>query len=958
LLLKKFQGDPKRLALSLTQAATQREPLYQLPKRRQLDVHLKSKVEGIKKIIQGQGEAILFDGEARLKEALKGTRLRSQKELAALQQLLQLLQDPDALATSEALGSLEPSLASFSSKCKGKLEELESPLGFLFKFLSHDLFPFLKTYYSLESIFFRLACRLQERFQTVLEREEMLLPDDLLKKLLLAAEKKEARDYIKERYRAVIIDEFQDTDPIQWSIFKKVFLEEEWNGRIYLVGDPKQSIYRFRGADIYTYLSAIDHLGREAMATLSVNYRADPEMIEALNALFHPESLQGFFSLPRQGRALKISPLSSGGRTEPLSLNDGKGSIHLIDALPPKSAQYGLLKPLEENLFFPYLAREIHHLKREGIPLSKMAILIKDRYQASRLTDYLKKCQIAAESARGRSLADSKALPGLVEILEPCLAPKKLELVRTALGGELFNWPEEEIASFNEQISQGSFQAAEVLGYFQQLGQIFKEKGFASFFEALLYGKSLSSEPLFLSLLKRAEGKDLIDDLEHIATLLQNVEKEQDPSMESLLTFLKEMPLLDPDDSRLKCPKDPASAAVQVMTIHASKGLEFAVVFNLAVGERASLKGFKAEQWGLSLLDQDAAQRQLITDEEESEKMRLFYVAATRAKHRLYLPLIRINTILSPSLGEASSMEIFLAYFGRPAPKNQEDLYRRLDSQLSDPFLNHLPPSITLEKVAHLPPYEPQEEAKELAPLHFTPILAVKKEQVHTASFSSRLMLQQKKELEYRPVSFEDMPSASAIPSSKKFGLFFHELMKLLSPELIRALKYADAPPAQLLDFITSFAAASPFKEYVPSIAELVLNTVTTPLLEGSSFCLADVDFHKAFREMEFLCPQEDAFYKGVIDLVFPYNERYYLVDYKTNLLGPTLNHYQKDSLLREIHSGSYDLQQSIYLKAISAYFRHWQQGPNALAYGGSLYLFVRGMHPSRGPECGIYPFF
>src|SRR5690606_15460837 len=116
---------------------------------------------------------------------------------------------------------------------------------------------------------------------------------------------------VRQKYQAAIIDEFQDTDKVQWDIFQKLFIEEPLQA-LYLVGDPKQSIYRFRKADIYTYLAARVTLGEENAYVLDTNYRSSKSLVSALNALFE----RPFLYLPKLKEILPFYPVKAGSQIE------------------------------------------------------------------------------------------------------------------------------------------------------------------------------------------------------------------------------------------------------------------------------------------------------------------------------------------------------------------------------------------------------------------------------------------------------------------------------------------------------------------------------------------------------------------------------------------------------------------------------------------------------------------
>ncbi len=210
--------------------------------------------------------------------------------------------------------------------------------------------------------------------EPILSEELFFGPDELLKRMRVAVERDAFASCVRKKYRAVIIDEFQDTDPLQWEIFKILFLDPINPLRaFYLVGDPKQSIYRFRKADIYTYFEAKDMLGPSAHYSLGTNHRSSLAMIGVLNALFD----RNWLSLPKLQMTIPCPAVIP--RSEASSdFSDEKGAVHFIGARS------------FEDCALPFAAMEIERLMPLLKSPSSFAILVKDRYQADAAVQLLR----------------------------------------------------------------------------------------------------------------------------------------------------------------------------------------------------------------------------------------------------------------------------------------------------------------------------------------------------------------------------------------------------------------------------------------------------------------------------------------------------------------------------------------------------------------------------------------
>ncbi|MFS8564342.1 MAG: UvrD-helicase domain-containing protein [Rhabdochlamydiaceae bacterium] len=222
--------------------------------------------------------------------------------------------------------------------------------------------------------------------------------------------------HIRQKYQAVIVDEFQDTDPVQWNIFEKLFLPS-YVKAIYLVGDPKQSIYAFRKADIYTFLKA--SMQFTSHAHLDTNYRSEQGLIQALNSLFCKKS---WIDLPAWGTTLPVLPMKAG--------KQGGGDLHFFIA----EGNLGREKrwpsyQIEKDYLFPFIVQEIHKV----YGTSSIAILVKDRFQAHRIHTFLQEWNFPSSIQRGESLGDSLALLALQELIE-VLMSHDLSLMKNSLG--------------------------------------------------------------------------------------------------------------------------------------------------------------------------------------------------------------------------------------------------------------------------------------------------------------------------------------------------------------------------------------------------------------------------------------------------------------------------------------------------------------------------------------------
>ncbi|MCI5051644.1 MAG: UvrD-helicase domain-containing protein [Simkaniaceae bacterium] len=512
------------------------------------------------------------------------------------------MHDLDAfIATGETILSLEPK--------RNAGEELKPFLR-----LKSELLPIVEEAMDTKRILITLAHAMQNQLLEWQKKNQQLTPDGLLFQMETSLENSDFIDKVSRRYRAVIIDEFQDTDPVQWKIFETLF-----RGKIEffcVVGDPKQSIYSFRGADVSTYYAAKEAF--ENHAVLETNYRSDPALIHALNHYFLTEDNPLDY--------LSVKPGAEGEKY----LEDGKGRLHFFSAegSPAPNGKFPSNK-MEEEAFFPYIAREIAKNKAFGIPYKEQVVLVKDRYQAERLEEFL---DIPTVSNARNSLADTSAFRFLRALLAALLSPRDLSKVKALLGHPFMGATLSELHGTIED--------------YQEIITQLKERSIDAvvtnaFLAKLLGGGNIQEYSDLMQLL------DLVSNMgiEEAANYLDDVQIE-DPELHP---EVRQLPTVDDD-------------ALQIMTTFMSKGLEFDVVYALGTASRQ-----KIMQDLLKLPDSsefifnDPKERQFNTAvrEIEDEKLRQLYVALTRAKKRVYVACaIDVKEKPIPA-GSAAPVELF-----------------------------------------------------------------------------------------------------------------------------------------------------------------------------------------------------------------------------------------------------------------------------------------------------------
>lgn len=850
-------------------------------------------------------------------------------------------------------------------KLKVSLDDLNYPA--LLNTLNKYLKPLIDQARSYEFIFSRMIHDCTQLLQKFLSEEEKHRENDLLKHMLKALQNPLFKNQIRNLFKAAIIDEFQDTDPIQWEIFKQLFLDSDKSSLLYLVGDPKQSIYAFRQADIYTYLNAATSLGAENKASLDTNYRSQPSLVNALNDLF--SSCPNMFNLPGlKNQSLEYPRVKHSPHAIDQSFSDSFGSIHFFNAnltlgsnpkkFPPENS--------EDDYYFPFIAREILHLhKRDCVHFNQFAVLIKDKFQAKRLGDFLDLYQIPYALQRQTSLIESPTWESLKELLVAVLHTRDESAMKIALGNLLVGWNYKQIQQLENWDTLEKTTAK-----FYALRNHLVSEGFGSFIHAFLQS-SWHEEGLTISqrLLQQKGGDATYDELIQIVCLLMEYQSEISCSAEHLIKFLDEYKNVTiEDEERLKKFANPTRDAVSILTTYNSKGLEYDIVFALGLVNRSKpLEKFIPKRAGLyqcltPCLDSNSESYLQYCEEMDAEKMRQLYVAMTRAKYRLYVPLASYTNPRDVPYGCASPIELFTARLENN-PCNYEELYQRIpneqNSALERFFQQHQQIHITYEDLKNTisASLYPLNQAS-ISELHHEEPPNVNAKPLFIQSFTS--LAKQSKKI-HSEIPFGEIPhdfhvidkNPHSLPSSNLTGKLLHKILETVS---------FDMNGHQILSHIETLTEGTEFESWNSVLTEMTEHSLKIPI---NNISLHDIDSSKLYRETEFFYPCErtmtvedlqwrDGFLKGVIDLIFYHDGRYYLIDWKSNWLGPEVNAYNQEAMQAAMEQHHYQFQAHIYKEALQRYLKLVDPRPFNQIFGGCYYIFIRGLNPVVSTSYGV----
>jgi len=536
------------------------------------------------------------------------------------------------------------------------------------------------------------------------KRDNVFSFDDLLRRLHDAFSGPGGTAFartVAQKYPAVLIDEFQDTDPLQFEIFSTLHREQSL---LFLIGDPKQAIYSFRGADIFTYMDAA--ASRPLFHhTLDVNYRSEPGLVKAVNTLFSRSRSPFVFD------AISFQPVSPARKPEPehLLMDGAQEEPFIVWHLDVFSSgretgsskdkkRVQLTRTAARQTIIAAVTSEITRLLALAaenratingrlLQPGDIAILVRTNAEARNMQQALAACQVPSVLHSGDNLFASEEAREIALLLE-AVAATDIRRVKTALLTRLFGLQGNDI----ELSGPATEKVIEHwLTRFRTYHRLWDRHGFIEMFWAMMAENRIRSRMLGLE-----NGERILTNILHLAEILHQEASDQELNMTALLRYLQER-LAGDQAKTIEHPLRLESDAdrVKIVTIHKAKGLEYPVVFcpftwqgsRLQLGKECI---FHRQGDGETELIFDGGtpeletHMQLAMHEEMAENLRLFYVAVTRAIHRCYL-------VWGPISGAETSAPAYLLH---QPPQNSQDSKvaggadHSLISQTADRFLN------------------------------------------------------------------------------------------------------------------------------------------------------------------------------------------------------------------------------------------------------------------------------
>ncbi|CAK0780373.1 RecBCD enzyme subunit RecB [Gammaproteobacteria bacterium] len=870
-------------------------------------------------------------------------------------------------------------------------------------------------------LLFHAARWVRDRYAQEKQRRAWLDFDDLLIHLdraLQASGGAHLAEVIRQQYPVALIDEFQDTDPMQYRIFASVYQVEEDREDLglFMIGDPKQAIYSFRGADIYTYLKArTTTQGRHY--TLDQNYRSTTDLIAALNRIFsyaegHAEGAFRFKTTAEEN-PIPFLPVAARGRAEQLLVEGQPTAAITFWQLSGESGRAVSLTKYREAMA-ESAATEIARLLNLGVAgqagfyrehsivslcPADIAILVRDRHEAGAIRQALATRQVRSVYLSDRdSVFHSNEASDLLFWLKACAEPERERGLRAALGTATLDLRYEELELLNQNELRWEAEVERFRGY----RGIWRNQGVLPMLRRLLTDFDLPAR-----VLKKTSGERILTNLLHLSELLQTAGVELDGE-QALIRYLADaIANGGTEEARehiLRLESD--AELVKVVTIHKSKGLEYPLVFLPFICSfreaSATSRGWYRFHDAKGELQIDfgggAEAKQRADRERLQEDLRLFYVALTRARHACWLGVapIKSGNVKDCQL-DKSAMGYVLAG-GRPISATE------LDTALA--VLKGDCPSLRIEPapIANQQKYLPNTVAPVLVEARkitkrvaehwwIASYSALKLDVTGKGEASQTIgpdapdtpiqanLAEITDELELPDTPFSATTGLHRFPRGPQPGTFLHGLLEWAAGE---GFGRVSEDTVLREDTIARRCNHRGWTHWIRPLCDWLGSLLVMPMaLPSGPVALADLeeDAYQPELEFWFAAHQADALLldrqvtaatlgglprprllpnrmngmlKGFIDLIFQHDGCYYVVDYKSNWLGQDGTAYTREAMRDAVLEKRYDLQYTLYLLALHRQLQARLRG--AYDYdehiGGAVYLFLRGVD---GPYQGLH---
>ncbi|WP_433853068.1 UvrD-helicase domain-containing protein [Stenotrophomonas nitritireducens] len=789
---------------------------------------------------------------------------------------------------------------------------------------------------------------------------------------------------LRAQYRFALVDEFQDTDPRQWDIFRRVFAGPDGDAALFLIGDPKQAIYGFRGGDVHTYLQA--RALAAAAPRLSHNFRSRPAVLRAIDALYANAGEQAFLD-PR----IRFEPVRAGDRRDDADyLLDGAPApaltVHLIDGdgdgrpLKADDSRHAATLACVADIHRVLSAAREGRALIDGRPVrpGDIAVLVRSHREAARIQQALAVVGIPAVAAGKHSLFATAEAHELRLLLLALLQPADEGRLRAALATVLLGESAAAIAAMEHEGERQRRHQERLLQW--------RERWQRGGVLAMLSDLCAEQAERLLAL---ADGERRLTNYLQLGELLQEAGT-RSIGLHGLLDWLQaRIAHADDGDETQLLRLESDAHRVQVITLHKSKGLEYPLVYLPFVGIDGGAPDTHAYRvvhdgarrvlhWKIDRDDDGwkAAARQAAA-EDAAETARLLYVGLTRAGHALWIAGGALAGLPGSRLG--------------PMLGDMATLAAHADIRIVEGGVDTLPARLPPERDAALPPVRNVRRAlsQDWWVYSFTQLAHAEAGHDTSAAATQDNGGAADEPAQGEEETAQDLaaPQETFDPrfAGSRFGNVLHAALENADFGAWRGWRPGDAAPEGQAEVIAMALRAEGYAggdidDGVAVLTTLVGQTLTVALPEGGALHAlgagerrAEIEFHFAMQPTAVPAllrvlhahgvvrgrhgfgarGRLEGLMTGKIDLTYLRDGRWYVLDYKSNRL-PGYAPAQLEAAMR--HS-EYDLQALIYTVALHRWlrFRLGDGYDYARDFGGIRYLFCRGLDATRTPSPGLY---
>ncbi|OQX17519.1 MAG: exodeoxyribonuclease V subunit beta [Desulfobulbaceae bacterium A2] len=840
--------------------------------------------------------------------------------------------------------------------------------------------------------------------------EERLHYDDLLSRLAQALEGARGDTLarvLRQQAPVALIDEFQDTDPLQWKIFRRIYQGQPDCG-LYLIGDPKQAIYAFRGADIFSYIQARQAISAANRHTLLTNWRAHSRLVDAVNHLFLRVDTPFVYA------EIPFEPAAAGGNAD----QDDKALT--LDGAVVAPMRLRLLEPAEggqppgvieaRQQAARACAEDIARLLALGeagrarlgkkqLAAGDIGVLVRSHHEGSLVQQALGVRGIASVSLSRDSVFATDEARDLALLLAALVESRDESLLRAALATPLMGRTVGELRALAEDEAAWAGVRERQL----ELRERWQRQGFMSAFFALLHDEEIPAR-----LRRLPDGERRLTNVLQLGELLQEQSLRQGGPEGLLRWFTTQRAALSRENEAQQLRLENDEQLVRIITIHKSKGLQYPVVFLpfFALRRNNNTKDdillYHEEESHKACADLGSKElethRQLARQEGLAEEMRLLYVAVTRAEQLCVLTWGKVKE------AEQTAPACLL---------HPGEVFRGQDRNSRE--FRILSPEYLSSRMADLDAVAVRQEVLALARESAGAIALIEDEAesvwIEQATFAassrkeapmptarvfrgsirrgwqamSYTRLAHGSEME-RPESPAVTAEAPATAEDEVFGLSGGVQLGNLLHTALEVFDFSSVEEAALREVLRPlFPRFSLDASLEDTLVRLLRRALQTPLDAENHLALCSLARQDTLRELRFnfsasridpaalrrvladdpACERAafglrfEQFYglmTGSIDLLFRARGRFFIADYKSNHLGNLWSDYGAAGLQRAMDAHRYALQCLMYTVALHRYLRGRLTDYDYDRHvGGAYYLFLRGMHPERGPGAGVW---